>query len=367
LNSSANRVPPGEPNRPVIAVTTGDPSGVGPEITARLFASFAPSRSAAILVGAPAALTPWLNRAALKVDRDYSVSSDPAEAVEAALGGGGRFVVLDTGVRADYRVGRDTRGGGLHAAQAIRRACELAKNWPVHGMVTAPISKKSLQLAEIPFPGHTEMLAHYLNAPDVQMVMVRGNLRVVPLTRHLPLKEVSAHITEASIVTCVRVVARALTGDFGVESPRIAVAGLNPHAGDGGVLGSEEDSVVVPALTQLRAEGFDLTGPVPADALFPQAYRDFHAGFDRRGRYDAYISTYHDQGLVPFKMLAQRRGVNVTVGLPTVRTSVDHGVAYDIAGRGEAEIDSLSEAYELAEDLCIRRMRGQAEGGRSTV
>jgi 4-hydroxythreonine-4-phosphate dehydrogenase len=344
----------------VIAVTVGDPSGIGPEITARAFARFEPNRSAAILVGAPGTLAPWLKQAESRVGRDYQVMLDPAEAVETALGGGVRFVVLDTGERADYRVGRDTAGGGLHAAQAIKRACELAKNWPVHGMVTAPISKKSLQLAKIPFPGHTEMLARYLKAPDVQMMMVRGNLRVVPLTRHIPLKEVSSHLTGDSIETCVRVVAGALAGDFGIESPRIAVAGLNPHAGDGGVLGPEEDEVVAPAIKRLRAEGIDVTGPVAADALFPQAYRDFKAGFDRKGRFDAYVSTYHDQGLVPFKMLAQRRGVNVTVGLPTVRTSVDHGVAYDIAGRGEAETDSLSEAYELAEELCTRRMQRRA-------
>jgi 4-hydroxythreonine-4-phosphate dehydrogenase len=361
LNARSQRKPAGEPDRPVIAVTIGDPAGIGPEITARLFARFEPTRSAAILVGAPDALTPWLDRTAAKADRDYRVVGEPAEALEAALDGSVRFVLLDTGVRADYPAGQDSEGGGVHAGQAIKHACELAKNWPVHGIVTAPISKKSLELAKIPFPGHTEMLAQYLNAPQRQMMMVRGSLRVVPLTRHLPLKEVSDHVTEESIVTCTRVVAGALIDDFGVESPRMAVAGLNPHAGDAGVLGFEEERVITPALTQLRAEGFDIDGPFPADALFPQAYRDFHAGLDRRGRYDVYISMYHDQGLVPFKMLSQRRGVNVTVGLPTVRTSVDHGVAYDVVGRGEAEIDSLSAAYELAEELCIRRKQNRAQ------
>lgn len=360
MNARSRRQPAGGPSRPVIAVTIGDPAGIGPEITARLFAGFEPSRSSAILVGAPGALTPWLDRAGAKADRDYRVAGDPAEALDLALGGSLRFVLLDTGVGAECPVGRDSEAGGVHAGQAIKHACDLAKNWPVHGIVTAPISKKSLKLAKIPFPGHTEMLAHYLNAPQKQMMMVRGSLRVVPLTRHLPLCEVSDHVTEESLLTCVRVVAGALTDDFGVESPRIAVAGLNPHAGDGGVLGPEEQRVITPALARLRSEGVEIDGPYSADALFTQAYRDFHAGIERRGRYDTYISMYHDQGLVPFKMLSQRRGVNVTVGLPTVRTSVDHGVAYDVAGLGEAETDSLAEAYELAEELCIRRTRKRA-------
>jgi 4-hydroxythreonine-4-phosphate dehydrogenase len=354
-NPNPNYPRESEKDRPLIAVTIGDPAGIGPEITARLFARFRPARSRAILIGSPAAFGPWLDRAGLTVERDYRVATDPAGALAAAVGEAGRVVLMDTGVRDDFPTGEDSAGGGRHAGEAIRHACELAKNWPVDAIVTAPISKKSLNLANFPFPGHTEMLARYLKAPDCQMMMVRGGLRVVPLTRHLPLKEVSGRITEQSIVTCVGVVADALTTDFGVDLPKLAVAGLNPHAGDGGVLGAEEERVVIPALERLRAKGIDIAGPVPADALFPQAYRDFHADPDARGRFDAYISMYHDQGLVPFKMLAQRRGVNVTVGLPVVRTSVDHGVAYDIAGRGEAETESLLEAYQLAEALCARR------------
>ena len=187
------------------------------------------------------------------------------------------------------------------------------------------------------------------------MVMVCGNLRVVPLTRHVPLGEVSRFITDLSIQTCVRVVTTALAGDFGVDDPRIAVSSLNPHASDCGVIGNEEEITIVPALEKLCADGFDVTGPIPADALFPGAYRDFvdHAG--ERGRYDAYIAMYHDQGLAPFKMMAQRRGVNVTVGLPVIRCSVYHGVAYDIAGRGTGETESLFEAYKLAEEMCLNR------------
>jgi 4-hydroxythreonine-4-phosphate dehydrogenase len=361
MNPQSDNTP--EP-RPVIAVTTGDPAGIGPEITARLFARFAPERSSPVVVGALSALETWLGREGLAAGKDFVVAETPSAAADAAREGGGperRFVLLETGVDAGYAIGQDSEGGGLHAGQAIKRACELVKNWSVQGIVTAPISKKSLNLAKFAFSGHTEMLARYLNAPDCQMMMVHGSLRIVPLTRHLPLRDVSDRVTQDSIVTCVSVVAGALVRDFGVDAPRIAVAGLNPHAGDGGVLGDEEESVIAPALGKLRAEGIDVAGPVPADALFPQAYRDFQEDGAGRGSYDAYIAMYHDQGLAPFKMLSQRRGVNVTVGLPAVRTSVDHGVAYDVAGQGIAETESLLEAYKLAEALCIRRAGAGAD------
>jgi 4-hydroxythreonine-4-phosphate dehydrogenase len=340
----------------VIAVTIGDPAGIGPEITARLFGGWRPDRSSVVLVGAPPAFGPWLERSGLVPD---GVTRDPGDAVTAAGEAAGRVILHDTGVDAEFAVGADCEGGGRHAGEAIRRACEMTRNLPVEAIVTTPISKKSLNLANFHFSGHTEMLARYLISPDCQMMMVCGKLRIVPLTRHLPLREVSKHITNESITTCVRVVARSLTDDFGIGSPRIAVAGLNPHAGDGGVLGGEEEAVISPALKDLKAEGIDAAGPFPADALFPAAYRDFRAdpGPDGRGQYDTYIAMYHDQGLAPFKMISQRRGVNVTVGLPVVRTSVDHGVAYDVAGSGTAETDSLFEAYKLAEDLCLKKNR----------
>lgn len=346
--------------KPVIAVTTGDPAGIGPEIVVRLFAEFKPSASVAVLIGAGAVLDPWLSRTGL----DCPVADD----VDAAEFQKGQLFILHTDVDADFPLGEDSAGGGQHAGRAIRIACELANNQSVQGIVTAPISKKSLYLAKIQFPGHTEMLARYLNAPDCQMMMVYDQLRVVPLTRHLPLRAVSDKITTDSIRVCIKETARALVRDFGVDKPRIAVAGLNPHAGDAGVIGFEEMDVIYPALERLRADGYNVTGPVSGDALFPLAYRDCHEGGGEevvRGRYDAYVSMYHDQGLIPFKMLAQRRGVNVTVGLPVIRASVDHGVAYDIAGCGVAETRSLFEAYKLAEKMCINRQKaaGGANGG----
>jgi 4-hydroxythreonine-4-phosphate dehydrogenase len=261
-------------------------------------------------------------------------------------------VLLDTGVIDDVPVGADSAGGGRHAGRAIEVACKLARTRAVSAIVTAPISKKSLNLAGFHYTGHTEMLARYLNSPHCQMMMVHENLRVVPLTRHLAIRDVPGRITKEHIVMCMGVVERGLREDFGIRAPRIAVAGLNPHAGDGGVIGDEELDVIVPALEELRARGLEVDGPIPADAMF-QAAAEAHAaqGGARGAGYDAYVSMYHDQGLVPFKMLAQRRGVNVTIGLPVPRTSVDHGTAYDIAGRGIAETQSLLAAYKLAEAL----------------
>jgi 4-hydroxythreonine-4-phosphate dehydrogenase len=183
------------------------------------------------------------------------------------------------------------------------------------------------------------------------MMMVRGGLRVVPFTRHVPLARVAEALKPNALATCIRVSARSLARDFRVARPRIAVAGLNPHAGEEGVIGTEDRDVIAPVVELLRAEGIDASGPHPADALF-QSAPDAVAG---KGRFHAYIAMYHDQGLVPFKMLARRRGVNVTVGLPLPRTSVDHGTAYDIAGKGVAEANSLREAYALAEWFVTKR------------
>jgi 4-hydroxythreonine-4-phosphate dehydrogenase len=240
-------------------------------------------------------------------------------------------------------------------------ACELARNRSVVGIVTAPISKKSLNLGDFHYPGHTEMLAQYLNSPDCQMMMVYKDLRVVPMTRHVPIRDVASRISEDLLLTCLRETHRGLLEWFGIEAPRIAVAGLNPHAGEGGVIGTEERDVIAPVLDRLRDVGMDVTGPLPADSMFQSAGRlleETLAESSPRGddAPDAYVTMYHDQGLVPFKMVARRRGVNVTVGLPVIRTSVDHGCAYDIAGQGIAETASLREAYELAESLAHNRV-----------
>jgi 4-hydroxythreonine-4-phosphate dehydrogenase len=334
----------------LIAVTSGDPGGIGPEIVARLFGRHRPARSAALVIGAPELFERWRRRFRFSPPVFNSIDEARAAAGESRAA---RVLLLDTGVRAEYPVGRDSQGGGLHAGTAIRVACELARNRSIAAIVTPPASKKALNLAHFDYPGHTEMLARYLNAPDCQMMMARRNLRVVPVTRHVPLSRVAGFLTADRVATCVRVTHESLRRDFHIARPRIAVAGLNPHAGEDGVIGNEDRDVIAQVVERLRAEGIEVSGPHPADAMFqsaPEAARATTRAAKRR-YYDAYVTMYHDQGLVPFKMLAQRRGVNVTIGLPTPRTSVDHGTAYDIAGRGVAEADSLREAYRMAESF----------------
>jgi len=263
-------------------------------------------------------------------------------------------------------LGRGQRRRRFHAGTAMRIACDLARARSVAGIVTPPASKKSFNLAHFDFPGHTEMLARYLNAPDCQMMMACRDLRVIPFTRHVPLAQVARDLRPERLEVCIRVTDEALRRDFKIARPRIHVAGLNPHAGEDGVIGTEDRDIIAPVIERLRRAKLDVSGPYPADAMFQSAPLAARApdrtrrpgARARRAKQpypDAYIAMYHDQGLVPYKMLAQKTGVNVTIGLPTPRTSVDHGTAYDIAGRGIAEDESLLEAYRLAEYLSQRR------------
>lgn len=360
--------------RPFVAVTSGDPAGIGPEIVARLFARFRPSRSIALVLAAPELFETWGRRFRFRPPVAASIEEAVALVRAAPVSRRPRVVVLDTGVRGKAPVGRDSETGGRHAGAAIRLACELANNRSVAAIVTPPISKKALNLGHFDFPGHTEMLAQYLNAPDCQMMMVHRDLRVVPFTRHVPISRVAGYLTPERLETCIRVTAGSLKRDFKIARPRIAVAGLNPHAGEEGVIGPEDQAVIAPVVKKLRKAGLDVSGPHPADSMFlsaPEAARAPRAprvGAAKTARWttrprvasydDAYIAMYHDQGLVPYKMLAQRHGVNFTAGLPVPRTSVDHGTAYDIAGKGIAEADSLLEAYVLAETLMTIPRRG---------
>jgi 4-hydroxythreonine-4-phosphate dehydrogenase len=349
---------------PIIAVTCGEPGGIGPELVAKLFARWRPVRSVALVIGAPALFERWRRR--FRFTARVLNSIDELRAARSSRAA--RVFILDTGVTATYTVGADSEGGGLHAGTAMRIACDLARDHAIAGIVTPPASKKSFNLAHFNFPGHTEMLARWLNAPDCQMMMARRDLRVIPFTRHIPLSRVAPELRPDRLETCIRVTHDSLRRDFKIARPRIDVAGLNPHAGEDGVIGTEDRDIIAPVVERMRKAKIDVSGPFPADAMFqsaPLAVRAPDRTITRRGTKrggakkqpypDAYIAMYHDQGLVAYKMLAQKTGVNVTVGLPTPRTSVDHGTAYDIAGRGIAEDESLLEAYRLAEYLAEGR------------
>ncbi len=230
---------------------------------------------------------------------------------------------------------------------SIEQATALALGGTVGAVVTNPINKAALYRAGFRHPGHTEFLAELTGVPGREVMMLAcPGLRVVPVTVHLALRDAIAALSTEAIVAASRTTEAALRRDFGIAAPRLAVAGLNPHAGENGALGSEDDAIVAPAIAALRAEGIDATGPWPPDTMFSPAARP---------RYDAVLCMYHDQALIPLKTLDMDGGVNITLGLPIVRTSPDHGTAYDIAGKGIANPASLIAAIRLAAELAARR------------
>jgi 4-hydroxythreonine-4-phosphate dehydrogenase len=284
--------------KPRVAVTEGDPAGIGPEIARR------------------AAADPRV----LDVCEPVLYGAPPGRAFAAGL------LAAEAG-RAAY--------------EAIVRAVDDARRGIVSAVATAPINKEAFRLAGLPWSGHTDLLAHLTGAPHVAMMFYSDELRVVLATVHVPLAEVPRLLTIDSLMKTIGLAARELPR-FGFVTPRLAVAGLNPHAGEHGLFGCEERDVIVPAIAQCRARGIDAAGPFPADTVFLRA---------RRGEFDAVIACYHDQGLIPVKLVAFGRSVNVTLGLPIIRTSVDHGTAFDIAGKGVADPESLIAAVLLAARL----------------
>lgn len=232
---------------------------------------------------------------------------------------------------------------------SIKAAVQLCLSGEAAAMVTAPIHKESLALAGLPWPGHTEMLAELANPqspPEVRMMLVNPDLRVILNTVHLAIKDVPTALNKMGLANTIRLAHRACQ-DLGVASPRVAVAGLNPHAGEAGLFGQEEIETIAPAINEARKEGIDVTGPWPGDTVFMRARS--HQEFD------VVVAQYHDQGLIPIKYLGLDQGVNVTIGLPFIRTSVDHGTAFDLAGKNKADPGSMLAAIELADQLARQR------------
>ncbi|MEP6465933.1 MAG: 4-hydroxythreonine-4-phosphate dehydrogenase PdxA [Parafilimonas sp.] len=250
--------------------------------------------------------------------------------------------------------GQLTDTGGKYARLSLQQAVDALKDGNIHGLVTAPLHKKNIQSADFNFTGHTPYLKHAFGLNDVVMLMVASNLRVALVTEHVPVKDIAAHISKESIVSKLHILHESLRRDFGIEKPKIAVLGLNPHAGDEGLVGTEEQTIIKPAIKELRDRGMMAFGPFSADAFFARSqYQDF----------DAVLAMYHDQGLIPFKSLAIGEGVNFTAGMPVVRTSPDHGTAFDIAGKGIADDSSLLAA--IFECIDIINMRAEYDKNRS--
>jgi 4-hydroxythreonine-4-phosphate dehydrogenase len=328
-----------------LALTLGEPAGIGPDIT------FAAWRRRAEL-----GLTPFylLADPAFVARRTERIAPDvPIAVVEPAAAWASfksALPVVDIGVPVSADPGRPDQSSAPAALAAIRRAVADVSAGAAAAIVTNPVAKNVLYRSGFPEPGHTEYLgklAEQSTGVSAQPVMMLWSpeLAVVPVTIHLPLKDVIAKLTGDLVVETGRIVARDLRDRFGIARPRLAVAGLNPHAGEDGALGDEDLTVVRPAVERLKAEGIDARGPLPADSLFHQA---------ARASYDVALAMYHDQALIPIKTLAFDHAVNVTLGLPFVRTSPDHGTAFDIAGTGRADPTSLIAALQLAARLSSR-------------
>jgi 4-hydroxythreonine-4-phosphate dehydrogenase len=324
-----------------LAVTLGDPAGIGPEIIAAAWSALRSSGPAFFVVGDAATM------------RGAGVAVRPiVRASEVAAVFGETLPVLDMPLAEPVMPGQPSPAAAPSVIAWIEKAVSLALAGEAGGVVTAPIAKAALYDAGFTYPGHTEFVgaltaaAPFAGARGPVMMLTAQDLRAALVTVHAPLAKVPALITRERIVATGRVVAEALVRDFGLASPRLVVAGLNPHAGEGGAIGGEEVATVAPAVAALRALGIDARGPLPADSLFHEA---------ARRTYDAAICLYHDQALIPVKMLDFWGGVNLTLGLPIVRTSPDHGTAFDIAGKGQARPDSLIAAIRLAAKVAGRR------------
>ena len=326
-----------------LAVSLGDPAGIGPEIIVRAWlarheAGLAPF----FVVGGGKVLESAANACGLHVD--ISLVAGPEDVRDCFAD---RLPVLNT-ADADYTPGHPTLEGGALALHSLAEATRFALLEQAAGVVTAPIGKTQLAQVGFEYPGQTEFLADVcgLEREDAVMMLAGPSLRAVPLTVHCAFAEVPSRLSQDLIEHRGRIVARALRHDFGIGEPRIAVCGLNPHAGEDGRFGDEEARIIAPAIEALRAEGLDVTGPHPADALFtPRA----------RKTYDVALAMYHDQALVPLKALDFDEGVNVTLGLPIVRTSPDHGTAFDIAGKGVADPGAMIAAIRMAGEIATRR------------
>jgi 4-hydroxythreonine-4-phosphate dehydrogenase len=321
-----------------LALTMGDPAGIGGELTLRAWQALHRHGPCFFAIDDPQRL------AALSTQVPIVEIASP-EAAHTAFADA--LPVLPVSLAAMAYPGRPDKANATTVIASIERAAALCLSGAVGGMVTNPINKAALYDAGFAYPGHTEFLAALTNASGRQiMMLVSPDLRVVPVTVHASLRNSIAMLTTEAIIAAAQTTAAALQRDFGIVRPRLAIAGLNPHAGEQGALGDEETMLIGPAIDALRAEGIDVSGPWPPDTMFTAI---------ARSRYDAAICMYHDQALIPLKTLDMDHGVNVTLGLPIVRTSPDHGTAYDIAGKNIANPASLIAAIELAATLATRR------------
>jgi 4-hydroxythreonine-4-phosphate dehydrogenase len=331
-------------SRPLLAITLGDPAGIGPEIVLKALAApdlFARCRplvigdqrildQAAVWVGAQ----PQYELIAHPAEGSYQPTSLP-------------LLDLANALPEACPIGQISAAAGRAAVEYVLRACDLALAGAVDAVVTAPLNKAAMHLAGFDYPGHTELLQIRTGAPRVSMLLIGAALRVVHVSTHVSLSEAVQRVTSARVGEVIDL-AYSACRDLGISQPRIAVAGLNPHAGEGGLFGDQEAREILPAISAARARGLDVSDPQPPDTVFLRA---------SRGAWDIVVAMYHDQGHIPMKLLAFDSGVNVSIGLPIIRTSVDHGTAFDIAGTGAASAQSLLAAIDVALHMAIARSK----------
>jgi 4-hydroxythreonine-4-phosphate dehydrogenase len=327
--------------RPIIGITMGDPAGIGPEII--LLSLCKPS---IYKVCRPIVIGDLniLNTAKKCVRSRLHIKS--LKAPDEGIYKLGSIDVLNLSeiVPNPSLWGHPTVETGRAMVNYIEYACDLTAQGRIAAMVTCPINKMAMQISGCRYNGHTELLAERTKSDAFSMMLAGDRLRVTLVTIHVPLKKVSSLLSTPKVLQTIRLTWQALQDRFGLKMPRIAVAGLNPHAGEGGMFGKEEQNIILPAIHDAGNEGIDVKGPLPPDTVF------YHAA---NGNCDAVVSMYHDQGLIPFKLLHFHDGVNVTLGLPIIRTSVDHGTAYDIAGTGTADPGSLTAAITMAAQQAV--------------
>ncbi|MFZ1731868.1 MAG: 4-hydroxythreonine-4-phosphate dehydrogenase PdxA [Bacteroidota bacterium] len=328
---------------PIIAISIGDVNGIGPEVILKSFYRselFETCRP--VVFGSYTALNYYREKLGIAVD--IHRIDEPSSAVEMQLN------LIDIPGEFDINaIGKPTADSGRGSLAAIEAGFQAAFRGDAQALVTAPISKEAISLAGSPYHGHTDMLAALSGSgEDVLMILSSNTMNVGLVTVHVPLAEVTALITRERVERTIRLGHRAMDSDFGIDGPKIAILALNPHAGDGGVLGREEREILQPAVAAMQAEGIDVEGPFPADGFFSAHTKQM---------FDLIIAMYHDQGLIPFKLQAKGRGVNISAGLPIVRTSPDHGTAYNIASHGIASAESMKEAIYFARTFALNRLQ----------
>lgn len=330
------------PSKPIIGISCGDINGIGPEIIIKTFSDSRIMEFCTPVVFCSGKIIAHYRKIVPEANINWQNIKEMSRINPKQLN---IFNTWEEDI--PMAPGELTETGGKYAVKSLMAAVQALRQNEVHGLVTAPIHKKNVQSEEFNFTGHTPFLKAAFGVNEVVMILYAGSFRVALLTEHIPVSEVANHITKEIILKKLQILNESLKKDFGIDKPKIAVLGLNPHAGDEGLIGKEEETIIKPAIKEAKQNNILVKGPFSADAFFARQYQD---------KFDAVLAMYHDQGLVPFKTIAAGEGVNFTAGLPIVRTSPDHGTAFDIAGKGKADEASFRTAvFECIDIINTRR------------